>query len=217
MIFLKELKGNEIGIGTYYRIRKDNTVELGYQSDTGKDYDSTRLIIEPYEKVIKNQTIYKCKISWFNSDDSVKFPKDKNGRSKYDEKNSSNIMVQFDLEKLITDKKYYKFFMENLLKKDRVLKYLEYGMQEEPKIKCGDYVGYIDYNKEGKLKRYFDEEIGEACHNLPSKKRERKHKIELMLKYYNNEIEKHKKAIRDLNQKIEDLNSEKTPNKVIKH
>lgn len=216
MIFLKQIKDNEIGIGTYYRVRKDNTVELGYQSDTGKDYDSTRLIIEPYEKVIKNQTIYKCKISWFNSGDSVKFPKDKNGNIRYDEKASSNIMVQFDLEKLVTDKKYFKFFMENLLKKDRVLKYLEYGMEEDPKVKCGDYIGYIDYNKDGKLKRYFDEDIGKECHNLPSKRRERKHKIEVMLKYYNNELEKHRKAMEEINKKIEELQKNQ-PNKVMKH
>lgn len=209
MTFLKELKENEIGIGTYFRIRKDDKVELGYEKlNIQKEYDNTRLIIDPISMIIDGQKAFRCKVSWFKSDDSVHFPKDEKGINRYDEKKSYNIIVQFDIEKLVTDKHYYEFFMEKLLDKERVLKYLEYGMIEEPEIKCGDYIGYIDYNEEGILKRYFDKRIGIRCHYLDEKQEARKQKKEEILRHYYGEIEKHKKAIEEINKKIEELYKE---------
>ena len=45
MIFLKELKDNETSTDSYYRIRKDGSVELQCKNKTGKDYNITNLII----------------------------------------------------------------------------------------------------------------------------------------------------------------------------
>ena len=210
MTFLKELKENEIGIGTYFRIRKDNTVELGYENlNSEEEYNNTRLIINPIPlKKENNRDTFRCKVSWFNRNDRVYFPKNKDGNIMYDEKTSNNIIVEFNIEKLVTDKEYYEFFMEKLLNKERVLEYLEYGMKEKPKIKCGDYIGYIDYDEQKNLKRYFDEDFGIECHNLESKQIERNNKKTELLIFYNNEIEKHKRAIEEINNKIEELYKE---------
>ena len=75
MTFLKELKGNEIGICTYYRIRNDNTIELGYENKLKEEYDNTRLIINPISMIICGQKTFRCKISWFNSSERVYFNK----------------------------------------------------------------------------------------------------------------------------------------------
>jgi hypothetical protein len=211
--FLKELKENELGIGTYFRIRKNDTVELGYQSKLNDEYDNTRLIIDPIPLIINNQKTFRCKVSWFNSNDSVHFPKE---GKEYDEKNSHDIIVQFDIEKLVTDKNYYMFFMEKLLNKERILKYLEYGMEENPEIKCGNYIGYIGYNEQGILKRYFDDIIGIKCHYLPEKIEERKHKKEIMLKYYDNQIELLEKRLEELKIKRKQI-VEENINNIIKH
>ncbi|MGM9850424.1 MAG: hypothetical protein ACI31V_05970 [Bacilli bacterium] len=210
MTFLKELKENEIGIGTYFRIRKDNTVELGYENlNSQEEYNNTRLIIDPIPiKKENKRSTFKCKVSWFNRNDKVYFPKDENGNIGYDEKSSKNIIVELNIEKLVTDKNYYEFFMEKLINKERVLKYLEYGMIEEPEIKCGDYIGYIEYDEQGRLNRYFDEYFGIECHTLESKQIERNNKKTELLIFYNNEIEKHKKAIEEINNKIEELYKE---------
>lgn len=168
MIFLKELKDNEKSTDSYYKIRKDGSVELQCRSQKGKEYNITNLIIDPIELLIDNQILYKCKVSWFN--DQTISPA---GDTKYNKENPANIIIQFNLEKLVTDKKYFMFFMEELLDKKRVLKYLQYGMQENPVIECGNYIGYIDYDEKGYPTKYFDKDIAKQCHHLAEKEAER--------------------------------------------
>ena len=165
MIFLKELKEKETSTDSYYRIRKDGSVELQYKNKKGTDYNITNLIINPNELLLDNKTYYKCKLSWFN---------DKKTSNESNKENSANIIVQFDLEKLVTVEKYFTFFMEELLNKKRVLKYSNYGMEEHPQIECGDYIGYIDYDEKGNLKKFFDKDIAKECHHLAEKESERK-------------------------------------------
>lgn len=214
MTFLEELGEKELGIGTYYRIRKDNTIELGYENKLKEEYDNTRLIINPISMIICGQKTFRCKISWFNSSERVHFNKK---ISNYDERKSYDIIVQFNIEKLFTDKNYYAFFMEQLLNKDRTQKYLEYGMEENPTIKCGNYVGYIDYNEQGKLKRYFDEEIGTKCHYLEEKQEERIRYRNQKIEYYDKEIETKEKELAELREKKNQLLKENNRDKTIKH
>ena len=214
MTFLKELKGNEIGIGTYYRIRNDNTIELGYENKLKEEYDNTRLIINPISMIICGQKTSRCKISWFNSSERVYFNKK---ISEYDQKYSYDIIVQFNIEKLFTDPNYYSFFMEQLLNKERIQKYLEYGMKENPKIKCGNYVGYIDYNEQGQLKRYFDEEIGTNCHYLEEKQEERTEHRKRLIEYYDKEIEIKEKELSELREKKNQVLKENNKNEIVKH
>ena len=174
MIFLKELKGNEKSTDSYYRIIKNGSVELQCKSKPGKKYNITNLIIDPIELSIENQVLYKCKVSWFN---------DTSEKSEYNKENPVYIIIQFDLEKLVTDKKYFMYFMEELLDKKRVLKYQQYGMQENPTIECGNYIGYINYDKKGCLKKYFDKDIAKQCHRLAEKEAERKQRTNKSMKH----------------------------------
>lgn len=188
MTFLRQLDQSEIGTGTYYRIRNDKTIELGYENTSSqKEYDNTRLIIDPTAMIIEGQEVFKCKVSWFSSNDRVSYSEN----SIYDEKTPYNIIVEFNIEKLLTNKEYYSFFMSELLDKERVLKYLEQGMENNSEFACGDYIGYIDYNDKGNLTRYFDKDVGHACHYLPEKVEERNKKT-----IYKNEYSENRGRIR---------------------
>lgn len=164
--FLPKQKDQLFTFGTYYRIREDGTIELGYGmgSKEGRRHDNTRLLVDPNPIEINGQVVYQCTVMWFRMDDTVYIPKG----SKYDDarRDKKKVLMGIDEQSVFTDRNYYSFMMEELLDKDRVERYAEMGLQEHPSQPCGEYVGYVGY-KDGQLTKFFSPNVGMECHNLP--------------------------------------------------
>lgn len=194
MTFLKELKENEFITSDYYRM-KDNKIELGHYNEKNKMTPDTLLVIDSNAMIIEDKKVFKCVVKYFNFKGWT-WKLDKEILDQINDIHAHNILVQFDIQKLLTDQKYYRYFMEELLDETRVMKYLQAGLEEEPKQKCGDYIGYIDYNEKGKLDKYFDVELGKQCHNLKASERTKRRELE---------IERLKREREIINQKIDEL------------
>ena len=82
-----------------------------------------------------------------------------------------------DFNLLQNDPNYVHALMCNLLNRDRVMKYLQRGLQENPENPCGKYVGSIE-KSENTYKKVFDSNIGRISHNSPEMVAERKTKRE---------------------------------------
>ena len=198
-IFLKQLNAMEFSTQDYYRIRKNKHVELRHNNKNNVEKPDTILVVDPIPIKIGNEYVFKCNVTYTNASENTSYNKEEE-YFEYGTKNSYDILLQLDREKLFTDKNYYKFFMEKLLEEKRVKKYLEMGKETNPKMKCGNYIGYIDYNEQGGLTKYFNIEVGEKCHSSKEKIKERKLTIKEQLSSYNEELKKHKNAIKEIEQ-----------------
>lgn len=136
-------------------------------------YDITRLIIDSKEENPFSDNIYNCRVSYYGTDD-VNISSDESS-SEFARKNQyKKVKIGLDMDKINEGEKlYYKALMVALLDEDRVIKYLSRGMQEEPDIKCGDYIGEIKEDSNGIYKKIFDSKIGNYFHRKYSYMRER--------------------------------------------
>ena len=195
MTFLKEYKENEFAVGDYFRRRKDNKIEIGHRDNIKTIKPDTRILIDKTALRINGEELYKCIISWYSADSDMCYPNEKHGN--YDYKVSKfDILVQMDVYELFNNKEYFKYFMESLLKEERVMKILN----EKEKTESGSYIGKIE-KIEGKYKRIFNEDLEKICSNLEEniQSRERYLKIEKLRKTRN-------KIIAQRNEKTLELN-----------
>lgn len=141
----------------------------------GQDYDTTRLMIKRYSSRLPNGTmIEEAKISWRHNYDVIFL--DENGREVRITPDMEEIRLKIDFEKLYQDLAYQEELMRGLLTKQRVIRYLNQGLEEEPEHPSGNYVGEVrlreERDEQGNIvKRYygkvFSSSIGKVVHNLP--------------------------------------------------
>ena len=172
------------------------------KKDTFKQfYDTTRLIILN-DRTIAGKQVQDCLVSWYGEDDAIMI--DNDGHELGRRVDYKKIIAQIDKELLLNDPNYCRTVMKGLLNKKRIEEYLEIGMQEDPEIKRGEYIGGV-VRQDGKYSKVFDTLIGRTSHdsdrmkNLRTEKREReenKKQEEILRKKL--EIEKLKNEIEDL-------------------
>ena len=85
--------------------------------------------------------------------------------------------------------------------------YLNNGLQENPKVPCGNYIGQLCYiPEEGIYKKQFDMHIGEISHkSTPQVKRRKQHQLKLEERKLNS-IKEKQDQIAKLQQEIDDIN-----------
>lgn len=126
-------------------------------------YDTTRLIIDSKEENPFSDNIYNCRVSYYGINDVNISGNDSDDYGRKGE--YKKVRIGLDMNKIDNGEKlYYKALMTALLDEDRVSKYLARGMQEEPDIKCGNYIGEIRSNNDGIYKKVFDSKIGTYFH-----------------------------------------------------
>lgn len=127
-------------------------IEINHKNN--KEYldgsKNTRLIISKDSvKEVNGKSVYTCQVSHFD------------GRMDKSKNEFKEVLVTLNLDKL-QDEEYKRSVMEDLLPKDRVDKYLSEGMQDNPQIKRGNYLGQIN---EENGKKSFDTKIGQIVHD----------------------------------------------------
>lgn len=124
-------------------------------------YDTTRLIIDDNISNVGNKALRDCRISWYGQDDAIMFDREGNeisSRTAY-----RNITTNIDFNLLQNDPNYCIALMKSLLNKKRVEEYLNRGMNENPEVPCGKYVGEIR-KIDNMYKKVFDKTEGERSH-----------------------------------------------------
>lgn len=135
-----------------------------YEPNTkfGQFYNTTRLIVDSNGYTMGNSTVNDCLISWYNQDDAIMIGCE-SSRDMYE-----RIVASLNVYKMMMDEEYCSFAMRQLLNQKRVMNYLNRGKSDEPqKVLCGNYVGGISQNAEGKYVKSFDCKAGRECHNSP--------------------------------------------------
>lgn len=126
-------------------------------------YDTTRLRINGRTDIGLEVPVYSCDVSYYSVEDAMAIAP--NGKDISRKERYSKILAQFDYNQL-RDPSYAEFLLKNLLNEKRVKQYLNRGMQDNPDIKCGNYVGGIGSTENG-LRKIFNHYIGNMVHNLP--------------------------------------------------
>lgn len=132
-------------------------------SKFGQFYNTTRLIVNSNGYTMGNSTVNDCLISWYNQDDAIMVGCE-SSRDMYE-----RIVASLDIDKMMMiDEEYCIFAMRQLLNQRRVMDYLNRGKSDETQEHpCGNYVGGVTVDEEGKLIKRFDCQAGKECHNSP--------------------------------------------------
>ena len=208
---------------TYYepperqdRVKINGDLESGitfdyYISDPNfrKFYDTVCLQISDTQAIfnIFGTKVYNALVSWYGEDDAVpiRTPALRYSLRRMDTK---SIQLGLDFSKL-SDSEYLKTLFRLLLNQNRVEQYLDNGLQENPAVPCGNYIGQLCYTPEnGIYQKQFDMHIGEISHNsTPQVERRRQHKLKLEERKRNS-IKEKQEQIAKLQHEIDDINLE---------
>ena len=126
-------------------------------------YDTTRLVanLKPFD--LGGRSVHNCLVSWYGKGDAIYF--DNNGAPFGRYSDYTDILAEIDLDLLRSDPYYCCMVMKDLLSKQRVEGYINRGLQENPKMPCGKYIGGVMKTSENEYKKFFSVETGEASHN----------------------------------------------------
>ncbi len=147
------------------KYNNDGKIQIEYTEDPPihQLYDTTRLIIDSKEENPFSDNIYNCRVSYYGKDDvniSGNDSEDFGRKTEY-----KSVRVGLDMDKINDgEKPYYKALMTALLDEDRVSKYLARGMQDEPDIKCGNYIGEIREDENEIYRKVFVPKVGDYFH-----------------------------------------------------
>lgn len=145
---------------------ENGNLEIEYydpNSKFGQFYNTTRLIVNRNGYTMGKSTVNDCLISWYNQDDAIMVGCE-SSRDIF-----QRIVASLDIDKMMMmDEEYCTFVMSQLLNQKRVMDYLNRGKSDEiQKYPCGNYVGGVKRNEEGKLIKVFDSQAGKESHNSP--------------------------------------------------
>lgn len=180
---------------------KEGKIQIDFHENmkpSDQFYDTTRLIIDGDRKDIPNASLKDCRVSWYGEDDAVMF--DNKGNEISRRTNYKNVLVDLDLKTLISNRNYCISVMKGLLNEKRVEEYLSRGMQENPDIPCGNYLGRID-RVGNTFKKRFDPNIGRKVHNSIEMRAERR-------MYQKKQKENKQRAIKEKQEEIANLQSQ---------
>ena len=203
---IHEETNNELPFDIEFSIMPDGCFKIEFfdkQADFKQFYDVTRLIVNPKTINICGESMHNCLISWYGNNDAIMF--DENGRDIGNRSQYKRILVGINLELLRKDPEYCSILMKGLLNKKRVEEYLNRGLQENPDIPCGIYVGEIIKTSENNYRKYFSNKVGMMSHNsgYMVNKRNEKRKAEEERKHQLRALTEEK--IKKLQEELEEL------------
>lgn len=151
-----------------YDYSKDGNFAMNFydaEPALAQAYDNTRLVINPIPLNFANEKVYECNVIWY-IDDSCYSESDTEPRAVTIDK--QRILMQIDLPLARMDQQYAYLIMKNFLNHNRIIKYIEGGLQDNPELPCGNYVGGVRQNETtGEYKEFFSNKVGKAVHNSP--------------------------------------------------
>ncbi len=173
-------------------------------ADFKKLYDTTRLIVDREPFNIEGHKIYDCVVSWYGYDDCQVLYKTTGKLDSIRARAYREVLAEIDLEQLKNNPNYCEMVMKGLLDQQRVAKYLERGLQENPEIPCGQYIGGVRKTERG-YGKFFSVEVGKASHNSKQMINIRKRHREMIENQRRKEIEYKKTQIKRLQDELANM------------
>lgn len=133
------------------------------RADFKKFYDITRLIVDRQPLDIAGHPVHNCAVSWYGSEDCQMFDEKLGAFESQRAHEYRGVLAEIDLNLLQSDPNYCSMVMKSLLDKQRVERYLETGLQEEPKMPCGKYIGGVRQTENG-YGKFFSTVVGRVSH-----------------------------------------------------
>lgn len=197
---------NQLPFNMKFTTTSNGCMQIDFQdlnANFKKFYDTTRLITNGQPINIQGHSVYECMVSWYGSNDCIML--NEKGEEYGRKTDYENILAELDLNLLQTNPTYAEAVMKSLLDEQRVKRLLEMGLEEYPERPCGEYIGGIGV-EEGKYKKVFFANVGEASHNstkMINKRREHKIAMEnarqMSIRKKQQEIERLQDEINNLN------------------
>lgn len=172
-------------------------------------YDTTKLILYTLRPIFVNDTdgvshtLFHGKVSYYNGTDAARLHEDGSCLIESSVDYRDIVIEGFDLEKLKTDFQYAHAFFTQFLDENRVEKYIQYGLQDDPEYPCGIYIGGIS-PKNGK---YFSRDIGYYCHHSPYMQKKRASLKSQKAASLSKEISAKEAEIRELKRSRDQINN----------
>ena len=136
----------------------------GTNIETESGFDSTRLVVCRDPIIYNGKKVYKCAVSWFNSNDSSMLSRALQFNVNCRERMYNYVLAEFDLEKMQADENYRNEVIKKLFDYERIQSYMNMAREENLNRPCGQYIGGLIIES-GNYSEIFSEEIGEASHN----------------------------------------------------
>lgn len=161
-----------------YSATPDGNLQVDFLDNRKKSNlseDTTRLVVDGRPDIVEGRKLYSCKVSWYDQDDTIviREGKELGRRVAYE-----NILLELDLNLLQRDPHYVYTLMNEVLLFGRVNENLRFGMEDNPKRPCGNYMGGVCWDsKIERYRKYFEPDVGRAVHYSPrmqQKRQERK-------------------------------------------
>lgn len=146
--------------------KEENGVKIVFTFENEATNICTKLYVDPVHRTDvgdKNQITYNCYVLLFdlNEYETIAYLGDIPLNAFYRKK----ILVDIDPYLITHDKAYFECLMRDVLKKDRIERYLAEGAKESPSQLCGNYVGGATYYKgNGIPQKGFNPEVGWHAH-----------------------------------------------------
>lgn len=163
-------------------------------------YDTTKLVIDPIPTQIEGKMVSSAKIAWYNESDA--FYIDKDGTPLGSRYAFVDIKLEIDNQRLFQDPNYQRVLMTQLLDRKRVeYKYIPAGLEENPDVPCGNYVGAVGEN----YSKQFSNAIGRAVHSSPEMVEKRQRYLAEKEKARQAQLSKKQEELRKLQAEIDGL------------
>lgn len=194
---------NSIPSNASYETLPNGNLQIEFydeNADFKKFYDTTRLIVGKQPLNMEGHTVYNCAVSWYGQDDCQVLDEKTGKFDSVGAQQYRGVLAELDMELLQNDPKYISMVMKGLLDKERVERYLEDGLQENPEHPCGKYIGGVRQTEKG-YSKFFSTNVGKASHESELMKGRRQE--------YRNRLEaQRQKAIEDRKAQIAKLQGE---------
>lgn len=185
--FIIDQKNNQVDFinlphkpGRYY-----DSVRIKIERTYTRDGQAIGTDGRPYKKLLTNssndvQPLYRIKVSWYGQNDAILIDNAANGYYSGRRDDFEEIVAGLDINKInYHDKEYCLELANELLDHDRVQEYLTTGLQDNPREekrqkgaayygkgeKCGNYVGHVSRNHDGRYRKVFNGYVGQMIHD----------------------------------------------------
>lgn len=165
-------------------------------------YDTTKLVIDNKQVNLAGEFVQNCMVAWYGQDDCVYL--DGSGRDMGRRGQYKNVLAGIDTDLLLNDENYCAAVMRSLLTQRRVDEYLNRGLQDNPDIPCGKYVGEIIKGDKG-YSKFFKRGLGQASHNSPEMVSKRQRYQEQVRQRQEREKEEKRAQIAKLQQELDGM------------
>ena len=154
--------------GSNFKVKRENSsIQLDFYNPekSSKFYDTTRLILnDNAHRMISGEDVQTAYVAWYGESDCVMILPGEGEFSRATD--YRKILVSIDTNLLLTDPQYRSTVMNLLLDEERVERYLEQGLEDNPQMPCGNYVGGVRMTDKG-WRKYFSQSVGRIVHNMP--------------------------------------------------